>query len=424
METDDTSSPTAPAGPPVPASLWQLVSFRWFLLSLGAATLASQIQGAAVAYHLYALTHDPLSLGLIGLSEALPFILCALPAGHLADVYDRRRLGGTALVVLAASALSLWALTRWQARLGEGVVRTGAYLILAGTGVCRAFLQPARTALTSMIVPRVLLPAAVKSRAGLWQIMAVTGPAVGGTLYAAFGAAAAYGVAAALLLAAVLAWTRLRVPPAPAGGARPGPMRSSLTEGFRFLRQEPTILAAIALDLFAVLFGGAVALLPIFAEEILRVGPTGFGLLRAAPGVGALATSLALLIVPPFRRSGRAMLASVALFGAFTIAFALSRWFVLSLLLLGASGAADMISVVIRGTLIQVRVPTSMQGRLTAINQIFIGSSNEIGAFESGAAARLLGTVPSVVVGGTITLAVVAVAAWRAPTLRRLGSLD
>jgi transmembrane secretion effector len=339
-------------------------------------------------------------------------------------VYDRRRLGGAALVVLAASALSLWALTRWQARLGEGVVRTGAYLILAATGVCRAFLQPARTALTSMIVPRVLLPSAVKSRAGLWQIMAVTGPAVGGTLYAAFGAAAAYGVAGALLLAAVLAWSRLRVPAALAGGTRRGPMWSSLTEGFRFLRQEPTILAAIAVDLFAVLFGGAVALLPIFAEEILRVGPTGFGLLRAAPGVGALVTSLALLIVPPFRRSGRAMLASVALFGAFTIAFALSRWFVLSLLLLGASGAADMISVVIRGTLIQVRVPTSMQGRLTAINQIFIGSSNEIGAFESGAAARLLGTVPSVVVGGTITLAVVVVAAWRAPTLRRLGPLD
>jgi len=407
------------SGPPS-GSLWRHVGYRWFLLMVMAATLASQIQGAAVAYQLYALTHDPLSLGLVGLAEALPFIGLALPAGHFADVHDRKRLGGGALALLVAAAAGFWLVSRSRDHLGVRGVRACAYGLLALTGVCRAFLLPARNGLTSAIVPRPLLPAAVKARAALWQVTAVAGPAVGGALYAAFGATAAYTVATVLLAAALVSWTRIVVPGATPAAAAPPPMRTSLAEGFRFLRGEPVILAAIALDLFAVLFGGAAALLPIFADEILRVGPSGFGMLRAAPGVGAIVTSLVLVAAPPFRRSGRAMLVSVGLFGAFTIAFALSRWFALSLLLLGASGAADMVSVVIRGTLIQVRVPSAMQGRLTAINQIFIGSSNEIGAFESGVAARLLGTVPSVVVGGTITLLVVAAAAWRAPALRQL----
>jgi hypothetical protein len=189
------------------------------------------------------------------------------------------------------------------------------------------------------------------------------------------------------------------------------------------LRHEPVILPAIALDLFAVLFGGAVALLPVFAEDILRVGPSGYGVLRAAPAVGAVAMSLILVLRPPFRRAGPAMLASVALFGVFTIGFGLSRSFLLSVTLLAAGGAVDMISVVIRGTLMQVRVPPAMLGRLSAINQIFIGSSNEIGAFESGLAARILGTVPSVVFGGAMTLVVVGVAIWRAPALRALQDL-
>jgi hypothetical protein len=200
-------------------------------------------------------------------------------------------------------------------------------------------------------------------------------------------------------------------------------MLHSLKEGFRFLRHEPVILPAIALDLFAVLFGGAVALLPVFAEDILRVGPSGYGVLRAAPAVGAVGMSLLLVLRPPFRRAGLAMLNAVALFGLFTIAFGLSRSFALSVALLAATGAVDMISVVIRGTLMQVRVPPAMLGRLSAINQIFIGSSNEIGAFESGLMARLLGTVPSVVFGGGMTLLVVAIASARAPALRKLHDL-
>ena len=403
-----------------PGSLWRHVDHRWFLLMVAAATLASQIQGAAISYQLYALTRDPLSLGLVGLAEALPFIGLSLPAGHFADVHDRKRLGAGALVLLTAAAAGFWLVSRFRDHLGVGGVRACAYALLALTGVCRAFLLPSRNGLTSSIVPRHLLPAAVKARTALWQVTAVAGPAVGGAIYAAFGATAAYAVSTTLLAAALVAWTRIAVPRATPRARRIVPAHRTDVRGFRFLRGEPVILAAIALDLFAVLFGGAAALLPVFADEILRVGPSGFGLLRAAPGVGAIVTSVVLVAAPPFRRSGRAMLVSVGLFGAFTVAFALSRWFALSLLLLGASGAADMVSVVIRGTLIQVRVPTAMQGRLTAINQIFIGSSNEIGTFESGVAARLLGTVPSVVVGGTITLLVVAAAAWRAPALRQL----
>jgi len=414
------SSPVAGGAREPSGSLWRHPGYRWFLVMVMAATLASQIQGAAISYQLYALTHDPLSLGLVGLAEALPFIGLSLPAGHFADVHDRKRLGAGALAVLGAAAAGFWVVSRSRDHLGVGAVRACAYGLLAVTGVCRAFLLPSRNGLTSSIVPRPLLPAAVKARTALWQVTAVAGPAVGGAIYAAFGPTAAYAVATALLGAALVSWTRIVVPRAAASAGPRQAMAASLAAGFRFLRSEPVILAAIALDLFAVLFGGAAALLPVFADEILRVGPSGFGLLRAAPGVGAIVTSLVLVAAPPFRRSGRAMLVSVGLFGAFTIAFGLSRWFALSLLLLAASGAADMVSVVIRGTLIQVRVPNQMQGRLTAINQIFIGSSNEIGAFESGVAARLLGTVPSVVVGGTVTLLVVAAAAWRAPALREL----
>jgi MFS family permease len=401
-----------------------LADYRWFLISLAASTLAAQVQGAAIAYQLYAITRDPLSLGLIGLAEALPFIACALPAGHLADTRDRRLIGVAALGMMMLAAAALWMVSRGAGRLGTTGVKVLAYGIIGVTGVCRSFLQPARTALGADIVPRHFYPAAVRWRIGVWQIAAVAGPVVGGAVYAAFGAETVYGLSTALLGTAVLTWLRIapRPPDTPVQGA-PILLFSSLKEGFAFLWRESLILPAIALDLFAVLFGGAVALMPIFAEEILRVGPSGFGVLRAAPAVGALATSLVLVMLPPFARAGRTLFLSVVMFGGCMIGFGLSRSFVLSLVLLTVGGAADMISVVIRGTLMQVRVPSHMLGRLSAINQIFIGSSNEIGAFESGMAARLMGTVPSVVAGGLATLIVVAVTAWRAPALRRLGPL-
>jgi MFS family permease len=414
-------NPPASAAVPVPPMLWTR-DFTLFIVGLAAATLAVQIQAAVVGYQLYTLTRDPLSLGTIGLTEALPFIALALVSGHVADVVDRRKIVLGAFAFMALAAAVLLTLTRLQQRLPAGTLKLGIYLVIGCGGVCRSFLLPARLALSAQLVPRALYPKAIAWRTGVFQLCAVTGPAVGGLIYGVTGAGGAYVASLSLFLAATTTMLALRPPPRAARTA-PTSILSSVRAGFRFLRSEPVLLPAITLDLFAVLFGGAVALLPVFAEEILHVGPRGFGLLRAAPAAGALVASAILALRPPLRRAGRALLLAVAGFGGCMIAFGLSRWFALSLALLVVSGALDMVSILVRTTLLQTRVPDQMLGRVASINQIFIGSSNEIGAFESGLAARLLGTVPSVVFGGTVTLGVVAALAWRSPPLRRLGSL-
>ena len=296
------------------------------------------------------------------------------------------------------------------------------YAVIFVSGIARAFLMPARTALAAELVPRELYANATAWRTSSWQLAAVVGPAVGGLVYAASGPATVYGIDVALMVIAVLALAVVR-PPERAVPRMSMPMRESLTSGLRFVLREPVVLGAMTLDLVSVLFGGAMALLPIFAAEILHTGPAGLGVLRAAPAVGAVLMALALAHRPPFVRAGRAMLLNVALFGVFTRAFALSRSFALSVVLLVATGAVDTVSVVIRGTLIQVLTPDDLLGRVAAVNAIFIGSSNEIGAFESGVAARLLGTVPSVVFGGMMTLVAVGVTAWKLPALRELGAI-
>jgi MFS family permease len=396
--------------------------FLLFLVGLAAATLGIQIQTTVVGYQLYEITRDPLSLGALGLAEALPFVSLALLGGHVADVVDRRRVVVGAFAVMTLAAGLLLALTLPGGRFAPATLQLGIYAVIALGGVCRAFLQPSRTALSAQIVPRVLYPRAIAWRTGLFQLCAIVGPACGGLLYGWVGGTGAYLATIALMLVALGTMLAVRVPRRTAPTART-PLLSSVGEGVRYLLADRLLLPAITLDLFAVLFGGAVALLPVFAEDILRVGPEGFGLLRAAPAVGALAASGLLAYLPPLRRAGRALLLSVAGFGISMIGFALSRSFPLSLLLLAASGALDMVSILVRSTLLQLRVPEHMLGRVSSVNQIFIGSSNEIGAFESGLAARLLGTVRSVVLGGAVTLAVVGVIAWRAPDLRRLGPL-
>lgn len=402
-----------------PAPLWSGDHGR-FLLALGAATLGVQIQGTAVGYQMYQLTGDPLALGMVGLAEALPFVSLALAGGVVADRVDRRRIVMIAFAVLTAASLGLLALSRAPG-LSKATVRAGIYGLIVVGGVCRSFLQPARAALAAQLVPRTEYARSVALRTGLFQLTAVIGPALGGLAYATLGASGAYGATATLLAVAALAMARVRTTARVAAAARP-PLLTSLREGIAFLRGDRVLLPAILLDLFAVLFGGAVALLPVFASDVLHVGARGFGVLRAAPAVGALMASLALARLP-LRRAGRALLVAVGGFGVAMIVFALSRSFVLSVLALAASGAFDMVSVLVRSTLLQLRVPEAMLGRVSSINQIFIGSSNEIGAFESGLAARLLGTVPSVVFGASITLLVVAVCAWRARELRRLGPL-
>jgi MFS family permease len=420
---------TGPAAGPFPShdpyAPLRLLGFRWFVASILTMALGAQIQGVVVAWQMYALTHDPLALGMVGLAEALPFIGLALPAGHVADRGDRRRIALVALVVLCACALALAGLSAFVARAHGRApwARVGVYGVIVLCGVARSFLLPARNALAGEIVPRALYASAVAWRSSIWQLAAVTGPAVGGVLYAWVGPTASYGVAATLMAAAFVAVVNVRVA-VPRVASAPGAMRASVREGLTFLLARRMFLGAMTLDLLAVLFGGAVALLPIFAEDILHSGPRGLGVLRAAPALGAVVMSVWLALRPPARRAGRTFLAAVVVFGVTIVGFALSRSLGLSVGLLALGGAADMLSINFRSTMVQVLVPPSMIGRVSAVNQIFVGSSNEIGAFESGVAARLLGTVPSVVVGGAITIAVALTVAWRVPELRRLDRIE
>lgn len=401
-----------------PYASFRIPNYRWFTASLLTMNLATQLQGVVVAWQVYAFTRDPLSLGLIGLAEAVPFIALSLPAGHFADRMSRLRILRLALTAQLACAASLLILT-----MRPGLIHAGrvwpVYAVIFLSGVARSFLQPSRTALSAELVPRELYPNAVAWRSSTWQLAAVLGPAVGGLVYGFSGAADAYIVDVVLMLSGVIAAARISHTPKAHPFANESVLQS-LAGGVRFVRSQPVILGALTLDLFSVFFGGATALLPVFAAEILHVGPEGLGLLRAAPAAGAVVMSLALAHRRPLARVGRTLLANVALYGVTMIAFALSRHFGLSLVLLAASGMFDTVSVVVRSTLLQVLTPDYLLGRVSSVNAIFIGSSNEVGAFESGVAARLLGTVPSVVLGGLVTLGVVALTAVRVPELRRL----
>jgi len=396
-------------------------NFLWFVASTVAFTLGTMIQATVVAWQVYALTRDPLSLGLVGLAEALPFIGAALYAGHVADRHNRKHLSLLSIGVQTLAALILLAYTVRPEVLAGGRVWP-IYAVVFLSGIARSFLQPARTALSAEIVPRETYANAVAWRASLWELAAVVGPAVGGLLYGFSGARAAYATEAALCLAGLVFYARIAYTPRPKA-AQEGSIGENLTIGIRFLITQPELLGAQLLDLFSVLFGGAVALLPIFASEILHVGPEGLGVLRAAPAAGAVLMSV-FLAHRKLRRAGRTLLLCVAGFGLCWIFFAVSRWFWLSLILLAVSGMLDSVSVVIRSTLLAIRTPQHLLGRVSAVNQIFIGSSNEIGSFESGVAAKLLGAVNSVIFGGLMTLGVVGVLAWKIPALRDLDELD
>ncbi len=391
--------------------------FRAYLALTGAVSIATQVQSAVLGWQVYALTGDPLSLGLVGLAEALPFLSLTLVGGWAADRVDRRTLSLASLSAVVASAAWLLALSLWGTR---SVLAFYGAQALAGLG--RAFFRPASSALGSELVPPEHYHNAATWRSSVFHSCMVLGPAAGGALIALGGPALAYGVAAGLGAAGLAALAATAPRPRPA--AAPGHVLQQLSDGVRFVFAQPVLLGAMSLDLFAVLFGGASALLPIFARDVLGVGEVGFGFLRAAPAAGSVLMSLLLARLGPLRRAGRAMLSSVAFFGLSWIAFALSRSYALSLALLAVGGALDCVSVVTRSTLIQTWTPQEKMGRVAAVNSFFIGSSNELGAFESGVAARLLGVAPSVVFGGAMTLVTVAMVAWRAPGLRRLGRIE
>jgi MFS family permease len=391
--------------------------YRAFLVAMGVVFFATQVQSTVLGWHVYEITRDPLSLGLVGLAEALPFLALTLVGGWAADRTDRRTLSLASLLVLIASGAALLALSAGNTR---AVLPLYAAQALAGLG--RAFFRPASGALGSELVPREQYQNAATWRSAVMHTAMVAGPAAGGALIALGGNRLAYGAVVGLVAAGLAAMATIARRPRPvAAGAQIG---RELADGVRFVFAQPLLLGPMTLDLFAVLFGGAVALLPLFAREVLGAGEIGFGVLRAAPAIGSLAMSLALARFGQFRRAGCALLWCVAGFGITWIAFALSRSYALSLALLAAGGALDNVSVVLRATLVQTYTPQEKMGRVAAVNSFFIGSSNELGAFESGVAARVLGVVPSVVLGGAMTLLTVAVVAWLAPPLRRLEKIS
>jgi MFS family permease len=370
----------------------------------------------AIGWQVYAIHRQPLDLGLIGLAEFVPLPLLALPAGHLSDRFPRRSVGAAAIALNAAIVASLLAVTL------SGAHRLWPFLALAAaSGVATVVGSPALSALIPEVVPAELLPGAFALRSVGGQIAVVAGPAVGGVLFAV-RPEVVYIVATVLLTLALFAASALQRRPAVV--AEPSPGLGQLVAGVRFVMRTKILLGAIGLDLFAVLFGGAVALLPVYARTILDVGPVGLGVLRAAPAVGALLAALMLSRRPLRRPAGPTLLLVVAAFGASIVVFGLSKWFPLSLAALAVSGFVDMISVNIRATTAALVTPNELRGRVLAVEWVFISASNELGAFESGFVASLVGTVTAVVAGGVATIAV-ALAWTRAfPSLARMGRLE
>ena len=382
--------------------------------------LSYQITAVTVGWHVYQLTGNPLALGLIGLAEVIPYFCTALFAGYAVDHLPHRKLGLAACVCLSMTGLLLVAVSMgWLQADGTTMI----YAAIAVTGVARAFLGPIYNALFARVLPRAQFARGAGMGSVAFQAAMVTGPALGGVLVGWAGTTAAYATAAALALVAGVVLILMQVSEPNIEGER-APIFSSIGEGLRFVFSKQIVLGALALDMFAVLFGGAVAMLPAFITDVLHRGPEALGILRAAPALGAVCVGLWLVRHPPGRHAGRLLLLAVAGFGLCIIGFGLSRHFWLSAAFLLLSGVFDGVSVVLRSTILQLATPDHMRGRVSSINGIFIGSSNELGAFYSGSMARLLGLVPAVVLGGFVTLGVVGVTAWKAPKLRRLDLKD
>jgi predicted MFS family arabinose efflux permease len=389
---------------------------RRFAIGRFSAVAGYQIISVAVGWELYERTGDALALGLVGLAEVAPVILLMIASGHAADRYPRRTVAIAAHVVLVGAAAGLALVSRF-----EGPTPL-IYLLLVVVGIGRAFSGPS----VSTILPQLLTPrdfANVNAwLASAHQIASISGPALGGMAIAVAGRAApAYALAA--IGQAVFVAMLLTLPRRPPPVAQDQRSAGDIFAGLRFVRRNRIFLAAITLDLFAVLFGGAVALLPMFAKDILHVGPDGLGWLRAAPGAGAFVMALVTTRLSPWRRPGRVLLGAVAGFGAATVAFGWSTSVAVSLVCLFLTGVFDNVSVVIRLTLEQVITPDALRGRVSAVKSVFLSMSNELGAFESGVAAALIGPVLAVVAGGVITLGIVGLVAWRWPELARIGPL-
>jgi len=394
--------------------------FRWLLLYRICTLLSYQIVAVTVGWHVYELTRDPWSLGLIGLAEVIPFFCVAPFSGYLVDHLPRRKLGAAACCVLAANAAVLVLVATGRLPI-DGT--WPIYAAIAVGGIGRSFLGPVYNALFARVLKREQFARGAGMGSVVFQAGLVLGPAAGGVLVGAAGKSAAYALAAGFAIAAALALLRMPVTE-PAPQLQRGPVFASIGEGLRFVFGHQVLLAALALDMFAVLFGGAISLAPAFIKDVLHAGPEALGILRGAPALGSVAVAVWLSRRPLQANAGRILLGAVVGFGACMVGFGLSQLFWLSASFLLLSGVFDGVSVVLRSTILQLSTPDDMRGRVSSVNSIFISSSNELGAFYSGAMARLLGLVPSVVLGGFVTMGVVAATAWKAPKLRQLDLRD
>ena len=393
--------------------------FRLFALARLLFTIASQMQGVIVGWQILEYTKDPFLFGMIGLTEAIPFISTALFAGHVADIIDRKRIIMISTAIMSVSAFILYLFTLHTGAFLQHYGILPIYIVIFFTGIARAFIAPSFFAFLSQIVPREQYPNATTWNSTAWQIGAITGPALGGVLFGVIGVGKSYATDFVLIVISLILFSFIKSRPIPQREKKEE-LFKSLSTGIKFVFSDQAILGALSLDLFAVLFGGAVALLPLFAKLVLSAGPIGLGMLRAAPSIGAVIMGTIMVYRPPFRNAGRNMMLAVICYGICMILFAISTNLILSVVLLAISGAFDSVSVIIRGTILQLRTPDEMRGRVSSVNNIFIGSSNEIGEFESGLVARLMGLIPSVIFGGSMTILVVGFTYWKAKTLRAL----
>lgn len=382
--------------------------------------MALRMMNTLVGWWVYELTHDPFAIGLIGLSEVIPALSMALYSGHVIDVSEKRKLllKSVFCYICTAGILLFLSTSYINNNVGKLNITYSIYGVIFCTGIIRSFAGPSFSAMIATIVPRQFLQNATTWSQGSWLSASVTGHAMGGFLIALLGNMGTMIVICSLLLIAFFILTRLKPKPA-ARQSRETRTWESVKEGLRFVFKTKELLAAMLLDMFAVFFGGAVAMIPVYAKDILKIGPMGFGWLNAAIDIGAICVVIILTIAPLKQAQGRKLLLAVGGFGACIILFALSKWFILSFCALMVAGMLDGISVVVRGTVMQLKTPDNMRGRVSSVSSMFINSSNELGQFESGLAAKMLGVIPSVVFGGCMTLAVVVFTWFKAPALRK-----
>lgn len=407
-----TLADTAPADAP-PGSVYRHPGFLAFLIARAVAVFATQVQAVVVAWQVYDLTRDPMALAYVGLAQFLPMLCLLLPAGDVIDRWPRKPILAISWAVGAVCSGGLW----WLSGHGAAGV-SGIYAVLVLYGCARAFSGPALQSLLPQVVPRAQLAQAIAANSMLMRVAGIGGPLLGGVLYALGGASLTYAACLASFLLGTLLLARVAVAPVAAAAPATGSLWTRFGAGIRFIRSRPIILGTISLDLFAVLLGGVVALLPVYAQEVLHVGPAGLGALRSAIALGEVAAGLYLSLRPFNRRVGRTMFMAVGLFGVANLVFALSPWFWLSFSALVVAGMADMVSVYIRSALVQFATPDDMRGRVHSVNMLFIGSSNELGEFRAGTSAAWLGVVPAAVAGGLCTLVVVGAWAWAFRPLR------